>query len=110
MPPTTPTNTNGTCPPNWVAWGSACYAFSSSYTDTVGYWNDGMTKCQQLAGDEFIGTLASVHSEAENMFIYQTFVERGLETYYQSAYIGFKQDLGNSSFILLLAYKSKHVD
>ena len=95
MPPTTPTNTDGTCPPNWVAWGSDCYAFPSSDSDIVSYWNDGMTKCQQLAGDEFIGTLASVHSEAENNFIYQTFIERSLHSHYGSAYIGFKQDLGS---------------
>ena len=54
-----------------------------------------MDKCQQLAGEEFIGTLASIHSEAENKFIYDTFVEKGLiSTYLQSAYIGFKQDIG----------------
>ena len=94
MPPTTPTNVNGTCPPDWVAWGSDCYAFPSSSIDTVTYWSDGMTKCQQLAGDEFVGSLASIHSEAENKFIYQTFIEKGLEIYYGNAYIGFKQDLG----------------
>ena len=92
---TTPPNIGGTCPPNWVSWGSDCYTFSSSYSDTVSYWSNGMTKCQQLAGDEYSATLASIHSAAENMFIYDTFVERGLITDYTNAvYIGFTQNTG----------------
>ena len=92
--PTTPVYTDGTCPPNWVAWGSDCYAFPVSYSDTVVYWSSGMEKCQQLAGDEHKGTLASIHSMAENKFIYDTFVERQLISYLKSTYIGFKQNLG----------------
>ena len=93
--PTTATHINGTCPFNWVAWGSDCYAFPETRYDYVDFWNDAVDKCQQLGGGEFISKLASVHSEAENKFIYNTFAEKDLLTYtIDSAYIGFTQDYG----------------
>ena len=93
--PTTPPNVDGTCPLNWVAWGSDCYTFSKTVIDTVLTWGDGMAKCQELAGDEYVATLASVHSYMENKFIYDTFVEIGLITdYVAAAYIGLTQDTG----------------
>ena len=66
-----------------------------------------MDKCQQLGGGEFISKLASIHSEAENTFIYNTFVERRLisDAYATTAFIGFTQDYGKYSKINNVVYK-----
>ena len=100
--PTIPSNVEGQCPRNWISWGEDCYAFPSSLTDTVTSWDNGTARCIQLAGnDDFRVTLASVHSDVENKFIYDSFVSRGL-TYNQntpSAVLGFYEATGKAALV-----------
>lgn len=90
--PTTPPLTEGVCPKGWTAWGSDCYAFPANSTDHVTTWHSAQTRCTHRAA-EYSTTLASIHSLAENQFIYDSFVARGLT---KDVWIGLTQTNGLS--------------
>lgn len=62
--------------------------YEYSYT-----WEQARSSCASKAGTtNYVGTVVSIHSEAENKFIYDTFVARS-QTYYD-VWIGLKQTNG----------------
>lgn len=90
--PTSPPYVEGSCPTaNWVPWGSHCYYFTT-YNEDVTTWNSAQAICTALAGRNFNGSVASITSEAENRFIYNSIVELGWT--YSDAWIGLKQISG----------------
>jgi hypothetical protein len=91
-PPTTPTHVEGICPPGWTSWGSDCYAFSANNNDKVDTSDNAQLKCNQLGGN-----LASIHTMAENQFIYESLMARNLTDFNMYAHIGLRQPAGGSS-------------
>lgn len=81
-----------TCPVGWVGWQEHCYYFSKGDYEDVRVWNEAQIRCERLArlaGSGFTGHLASIHSYAENQFIYDTF--QSMPVYPVTVFIGLRQ-------------------
>src|SRR6218665_2375100 len=75
--PTTPAPVEGVCPSSeWVDFGSYCYYFSTMM-DTLN-WQMAMASCHNKAGLFTTGNLVSIHSEAENQFVYEKLKSLGI--------------------------------
>lgn len=96
---TTPANIEGYCPTeDWVRWGSHCYSFVNRNED-IRSWASAQTWCSSLAGSRgFNGSVVSIHSEAENRFIYNWIIDSGRTN--NDVWIGIKQDTGESGWII----------
>jgi Lectin C-type domain len=76
-----------TCPNGWQEYNGQCYYISTS-SDVAGTWSVAAATCQTKAGFHHQATLASIHHEAENKYIYNRLKENGR----QQAWIGLKKD------------------
>src|SRR6218665_518390 len=75
--PTTPAPVEGVCPSSdWVDFGSYCYYFSIMM-DTLN-WQMAMASCQSRSGLFTTGNLVSIHSPAENQFVYEKLKSLGI--------------------------------
>ena len=94
--PTIPPAVEGVCPSSdWVDFGSYCYYFSTMM-DTQN-WQMAVASCASKAGYFTTGNLASIHSPAENQFIYDKLKPIGMS----SAWIGlYKEAQGTVGAIL----------
>lgn len=90
--PTTPQHIAGDCPTDWVPWGSHCYHFELSDMRLL-TWQDAEDTCNNESGAGYDGHLTSIHSQAENDFIYDYIVADG-NYFYNKIWIGmFKEGL-----------------
>lgn len=78
-----------TCPVGWIGWQEHCYYFSKGDFEDVRDWDEAQARCKELAGSGFTGHLASIHSYAENQFIYDTF--QSMPVHPITAFIGLRQ-------------------
>jgi hypothetical protein len=79
----------------WEGWGDSCYKFPSSPEDIAITWDAAGRKCAQQAGTDYTGYLASIHTAAENDYIYSRLADTNLATAAnQIAFIGLKREVG----------------
>ena len=58
-----------TCPPLWSLYHGHCYRYFGERLT----WDDAQTECEQHFTERGVASLVSVHSDAENAFVYDMF-------------------------------------
>ncbi|KAI0222168.1 C-type mannose receptor 2 [Lamellibrachia satsuma] len=89
--PTTPTIAPGVCPRTgrWAEFGGHCYYFSSFYEVPVS-WTSAKLTCRQLGAHLYKVSLTSIHSSAEQDFIYNTWKKQYSTSRHSGLWVGLR--------------------